>query len=420
MNKVTIRSALLALAGCFAAATAGAIDIQVQYPAPGLFKAPIEQIVADFSKAQPDIKVTLLGPQQNYEEILQHNLRASITNTLPDVAVHGMNRQRILAERGIAQPIDDLIRNDPSFAKLGITGRSLSVGQVQGRQYGVAFAISTPVIYYNPDLVKRAGGDPDSFPKDWDGVIALAKKIDALDPSIKGAFFSWQITGNWMWQALTFSHGGTMLTADEKKVAFDGTAGQRAIDVLSRLVYEANMPNTTFQAAAPDFIAGRLGMISDSSAQIGRFDRDVGKAFAVRVARFPMSAPNGRLPTGGAAMMLLTKDPAKQKAAWEFIKFATGPQGATIIVKATGYAPATDLPAKDAALLGDFYKDHPNHRTALSQLDSVTAWYAFPGDNGIKITDVIKDHLQTVVDKSAKADAVLKKMAADTQALLPR
>lgn len=418
--KATIRHALLALAGCCAATTAAAIDIQVQYPAPGLFKAPIEQIVADFSKAHPDIKVNLLGPQENYEQIVQHNLRASITNTLPDVAVHGMNRQRILVERGVAQPIDGLIRSDPGFAKLGITERSLSVGQVQGRQYGIAFAISTPVIYYNSDLVKRAGGDPDNFPKDWDGVIALAKRIDALDPSIKGAFFSWQITGNWMWQALAFSHGATMLTADEKKVAFDGPEGQRAINVLARLVREANMPNSTFQAAAPDFIAGRLGMISDSSAQIGRFDRDVGKAFPVRVARFPISAPNGRLPTGGAAMLLLAKDPAKQKAAWEFIKFAAGPQGATIIVKATGYAPATDLPAQEAGMLGDFYKASPNHRTALSQLDAVTSWYAFPGENGVKITDVIKDHLQSVVDKSAAAEDVLKRMAADTQALLPR
>ena len=76
-----------------------------------------------------------------------------------------------------------------------------------------------------------------------------------------------------------------MLTADEKKVAFDGSPGQRAITVLSRLVNEANMPNSTFQAAAPDFIAGRLGMICDSSAQIGRFDRDVGKAFPVPAAR---------------------------------------------------------------------------------------------------------------------------------------
>ena len=168
------------------------------------------------------------------------------------------------------------------------------------------------------------------------------------------------------------------------------------------------MPNSTFQASAPDFIAGRLGMIADSSAQIGRLNREVGSAFPVRVAKFPIAAPDGRIPSGGAAVMIFAKDPAKQRAAWEFMKFATGPVGATIIVKSTGYVPATDLPAKDPTMLGDFYRDSPNHRVALEQLPLVTAWYAFPGENGVKITDVIRDHLQTVVTKEAKPDDVLR------------
>jgi multiple sugar transport system substrate-binding protein len=411
---------LAAFAVLLPAAAFAATEIQVQYPAPGLFKEPIEAAVAAFSKAHPDIKVTLLGPQQDYEQIVQHNLRAAITDTLPDVAIHGMNRQRVLVERGIARPIDELIKNDPGFARLGITDKSLSVGQVQGRQYGIGMAMSTPVIYFNADLVKRAGGDPDRFPADWDGVIQLARKIEDLGGGARGIFFSWQITGNWMWQALVFSHGGTMLTADEKKTAFEGPAGQAGMRVLTRLVEEANMQNTTFQAAAPDFIAGRLGMIVDSSAQIGRFNRDVGSAFPVKVAKFPLGAANGRIPTGGAAVMLLAKDPAKQKAAWELMKFLTGPEGATIIVKATGYVPATDLPAKHPDMLGAFYANSPNHRVAMEQLPLVTAWYAFPGEHGVKITDVIKDHLQTVVDKSAKGDAVLTRMAADVQPLLPR
>lgn len=416
--QATVAAAALA----FSAGSALAIDIDVQYPAPGLFKEPIEGIVAEFQKKHPDIKVNLLGPQQDYEQIVQHNLRASITNTLPDVAIHGMNRQRILVDRNLAIPLDDFIKNDPGFAALGITDKSNSVGLVGGKQYGIGIAMSTPVFYYNADLVKRAGGDPDNFPKDWDGIIALARKIEALDGGgkVRGLFMSWQITGNWVWQQLVLSHGGTQLTADEKKVAFDGPEGQKAINVLSRLVNEANMPNSTFAAEAPNFIAGRLGMLMDSSAQISRFNREVGTSFRVKVAPFPISAPNGRVAPGGAAIMMLAKDPAKQKAAWEFIKFATGPAGATIIVKSTGYLPATDLPAKDPAMLGEFYKNSPNHLVPIQLLPYLSAWYAFPGENGVKITDVIKDHLQTIVSKSAKAEDVLKKMASDTQALLPK
>jgi multiple sugar transport system substrate-binding protein len=50
----------------------------------------------------------------------------------------------------------------------------------------------------------------------------------------------------------------------------------------------------------------------------------------------------------------------------------------------------------------------------------MTAWYAFPGDNGLKIIDVIKDRLQSVVDQSTAPDKALATMASDVQGLLPK
>jgi len=49
----------------------------------------------------------------------------------------------------------------------------------------------------------------------------------------------------------------------------------------------------------------------------------------------------------------------------------------------------------------------------------ITGWYAFPGQNALRITDVINDHLQTVVAKREPADSVLTKMVADVQKLIP-
>ena len=419
-----MRAHLRMAAGALAAALwAGAamaqVEIQVQYPAPGLFKEPVEQIVAEFAKRNPGIRVTLLGPQQDYEQIVQHNLRAAITSTLPDVAIHGMNRQRVLVERGIAQPIDALIAGDPEFARLGITDKSLSVGQIGGKQYGIALAMSTPVIYFNADLVKRAGGDPDNFPKEWDGVIDLAKRIEALEPGrIRGAFFSWQITGNWMWQALVFSNGGTMLTADEKKVAFDGPAGKTAINTLNRMVTDGTMRDVAQSVSLQDFTSGTMGVWGHSTSRLGGVTKQVGDKFKLLTGPFP-TQPDGRLPLGGNVAMMFTKDAAQQKAAWEYIKFATGPVGATMMVQATGYFPSALAAADDPKLLKPYYDKNPNHMVAIKQLPKSTGWYAFPGDNGIKITDVIKDHLQSVVSQKAKPDPALAQMTKDVQALLP-
>jgi len=50
----------------------------------------------------------------------------------------------------------------------------------------------------------------------------------------------------------------------------------------------------------------------------------------------------------------------------------------------------------------------------------MTAWYAFPGENNLKIIQAIKDRLQTVVDKSAAPEAALTAMSADVTKLLPK
>jgi multiple sugar transport system substrate-binding protein len=118
--------------------------------------------------------------------------------------------------------------------------------------------------------------------------------------------------------------------------------------------------------------------------------------------------------------MMFTKDAAKQKAAWEFIKFACGPTGATMMVNATGYMPATTIPATRDDMLAKFYRENPNHLVSIKQQDVITGWYAFPGQNALRITDVINDHLQTVVAKRGEADATLMSMGKAVAGLLPK
>jgi multiple sugar transport system substrate-binding protein len=72
--------------------------------------------------------------------------------------------------------------------------------------------------------------------------------------------------------------------------------------------------------------------------------------------------------------------------------------------------------------LKDFYATHPNNFTAVQQLPLMTDWYAFPGKNGLKITHVIHDHMQSIASgqRVNESDKVLDDMVADVQKLLPR
>jgi len=408
-------------AACTALGTqAQQTEIVVDYAIPDLFKEVHEAIAKEFMARNPQYKVTFRAPAPGYEEATQNALRQAVTNQLPDVSYQGLNRQRIFVDRNLAVELTPFVQKEKNWPSMGYDPALMSLGQVKGRQYGMGFSLSTPIIYYNADLVRRAGGDPASFPSTWEGIFALARKISALEGKPSGMHYDWDITGNWMWQALVFSNGGTMLTADEKKVSFDGAAGQKAIETLAAMVRDGTMRDVSQATALQDFISGTLGIWAHSTSRLGGVTKQVGSRFDLRTAPFPVGGNGARLPAGGNVAMMFAKDPRKQAAAWDYMKFATGPTGATMMVKATGYFPANLLPSQDAKLLGEFYKASPNHVTAIRQLPMLTAWYAFPGDNGLKITDVIKDHLQSVVSKSTPPGDALKTMARDVQVLLPR
>lgn len=425
MNRRQFTTAGIAAAGTLAMPAvvrgqSAPVELSVAYSIPVLFKDLMEALAREFMARNPSIRIVLRAPENGYEEIMQRNLRDAVTSTLPDVAFHGLNRQRTLAERNIPVDLKPFMAGDAQTAELGFSPSLLSLGQVGAAQTGIGFALSTPILYFNTQMVKEAGGDPDKLPTTWDEVIKLAGAMHDPAKNRNGMFFDWTITGNWSWQGLVLSHGGSMLNADESRVAFGEAPGQQAMRVLRRFVDDARMPDIRPDTMFQDFFSGRMGISMQSTAQLGRYNREIGGRFPLQCVRYPLSAPNARLPAGGNVAMMFTKDAARQKAAWEFIKFACGPVGATMMVRATGYMPATTLPAQRKDMLADFYAQNPNHLVSIRQQDVITGWYAFPGQNALRITDVINDHLQTVVAKRGTPDAVLAKMAADVQALIPR
>ncbi|MEZ2131601.1 MULTISPECIES: ABC transporter substrate-binding protein [unclassified Sinorhizobium] len=394
--------------------------LTVHYPMPGFFKDVMDTISKKFMEENPDIKIQFASPSATYEEGIQTILRQVGTDELPDVTFIGLNRLRMINERNVPVDLGPLVQKDGNMAEQGFSDTILKLAQINGKQVGLAFATSNPIMYYNADLVKAAGGDPDSPPKTWDEVIALGAKIKALGNGVDGIDFRWQ-GDDWMFSALLFGAGGKMLSEDESKVAFNGPEGEKAVEIISRLVKEGGMPVFTKQAGEQAFAAGKVGFAFQTTGALVNTIKNVGSKFDLRTAKIPLIDPvNGKLPTGGNAVVILTKDPVKQEAAWKFAKFAAGPYGASVVVPGTGYVPNNELAAKSPEYLGDFYQKNPLFRAGLSQMSLMVPWYAFPGSNGVKVTQTIVDNLSRIVDQSATPKEALDDAAADVQGLLPR
>lgn len=420
LTRRAVTAGALAMLGTGPALAQAKTTVSVQYPLGFIFDKVFAELKTEFEKAHPDITVKYLPAYKEYEDAAQTALRGAVTKQLPDVSLQAINLQRLFVDRKIAVELSPFIAKEQNWEGQGFAKSMMALGTYGDKPYGLAFAASTPIIYINDDLVTKAGGDPANFPSTWDGIFDLSQKIAKLGDGNIGLFHSWAITGNWMWQALVFSHGGKMMSDDEKTVAFDQEPGKKSIGLLGRMVREGGMPDLTPEASRAAFFSGKLGIWTESTSLLRVADEGVAGKFKWRTVRFPVPGPNAKLPTGGAAAMMFATDPAQQAAAWKFMTFITGARGATIMVKGTGYMPPNSLPANDPAMLKNFYAEKPNHLTSLSQQPLMTAWYAFPGENNLKIIQAIKDRLQTVVDKSAAPEAALTAMSADVTKLLPK
>ncbi len=394
--------------------------LTIHYPMPGFFKDVMDTISKKFMEENPDIKIQFAAPSATYEDGIQLILRQAGTSEMPDITFIGLNRLRMLNERNVAVDMTPLVQKEGNMAEKGFSDTILKLAQVNGKQVGLAFATSNPIMYYNADLVKAAGGNPDTPPKTWDEVIALASKIKALGNGVDGMDFRWQ-GDDWMFSALLFGAGGKMLSDDEQKVAFNGPEGQKAVELISRFVKEGGMPVFTKAAGEQAFAAGKVGFEFQTTGALVNTIKNVGAKFDLRTAQIPLLDPEkGHLPTGGNAVVILAKDAAKQDAAWKFAKFAAGPYGASVVVPGTGYVPNNELAAKSAEYLGDFYKKNPLFQAGLSQMPRMIPWYAFPGTNGVKVTQTIVDNLSRIVDGSAEPKEALDDAASDVEGMLPR
>lgn len=426
MNRRTAVSGLalgLAFAGLSRpAAAAGKVTLDVLYNMPGFTKFH-QPLAETFQKNNPDIAINFLAPAANYNDGQAQVLRAAVTGSLPDVYFSGYNLTaelvHTLAPRHQITDLGPFIAADggPAFIERNFSPNMVALGQVGGVQYGLPVNASSPILYVNADLVKKAGGDPEHMPDTFPGLIALAKKIHEMDPKVSG--MAYDIAGwpdDWLWQALIFEQGGTL--TEGNKVAFDNEIGLQALKYCRAFVTEAGAPTFDWDQARQQFGAGLTGFMVSTPAHVQTIEALVGDRFALKTSVFPLdNKAKGGVPTGGNSAVMLTQDKAKQAAAWKYLKWITGPEAQNVIVRITGYLPTNKL-ATGPDYLAPYYAEHPNVKTASLQADKSLPWAGYPGGDSVRIWRTQRDIIGTVMRGEVTPEAGLKQIVEQTNALM--
>ena len=387
---------LFLLAGLMLSATTvhaqDKVTIEFVYPYSAIFDVTYEAILPRFQEAHPNIEVKFRASYEEYEDASNTILREAVSGNLPDVTMQGLNRQQILVENDIAQPLDPFIAKEADFEVEGYHPAMLQLSTFDDQVYGLPFSVSLPVGFYNTAMMQDAGID--GFPATWDEVIAACGTLREAGYE-NPIFWDWQITGNWLFQALMWSQDKPIVEGNA--MTLDSPEALVALQTIQKIVNECGMKNLSVEEAITSFTSGEIPMLFSSTSYVGRISR--GNAdLAFTTASFPgIDGAHLGLPAGGnAAMMTSTSDdPAVRAAAWEWIKFLTSGEGAADVARTTGYMPPNR--AANELILADFYDRYPEKASAVEQLPLMREWQAYPGANGLAITQVIYDGLERLV-----------------------
>ncbi|TIM18557.1 MAG: extracellular solute-binding protein, partial [Mesorhizobium sp.] len=153
----------------------------------------VDKISKDFNASQSDYELVPVF-KGTYPETLNAGIAAYRAGQAPDIMqVFDVGTGVMMAAEGAIKPAADVLTSagmtfDKSQYLPGIVGY---YSKPDGTMLSFPYNSSSPILYYNKDIFKKAGLDVDSPPKTWNEVWEDAKKIKASGAAACGYTSTW-------------------------------------------------------------------------------------------------------------------------------------------------------------------------------------------------------------------------------------
>lgn len=372
----------------------------------------IDSLVNEYNSSQNKVKVKAVFVQNSYEGIVEKLQVQAAAKKLPDIVSNGLLYTRFANDVMHAVPLEPFIERD-GYDMSDFFPTMLNLGKnEQGQLIGLPYGISTPILYYNADHFRAAGLDPDKPPQTWEEFPAVAKQLTR--DGHYGA--SVPIDFGWLYQALMETYGGSMMSADGQTVGLDSEASVNAVRAVTDMVNkDKSMPLLQLLQTFESMAKGDVSMLANTTAGLGQILPTA--QFDLRTAPFPTYGGKRIVPAGGANLMIFTQDPAKQEAAWDFMKFLIDPQRSVQISKSTGYMVSRQS-ALDDPEMQKFLEEKPVYKATYEQIDGMVPWFNFPGTGGTRVQKIITDQIQAALQGQKTPEEAMKEAAKQANALI--
>lgn len=387
----------------------------------GLGRDATLEMIASFEAAHPNVKVETKATGS--EEMFPSIQAQLVAGDPPDIA------QLVLREWDLniefLQPHDLKLLVPPDELAAHLQGqypfhpRAVKLTERNDKLQGLSYVFSTPTLFYNANLFKQAGLDPEKPPQTWEQAKQAGLQIKEKVPGAEGVFIQC-IELDWCTQGLIRSNDGRVMSEDRTKIMFGEPATIEVMTYWQGMVQAGAHPKLAEKDAVAAFQAGKLGMLLTTSAQQSSLLKGAEGKFTVRATGQPSFGDKPSIPVNsGSGLAILATDPVRQRAAWELMKHLTSEQAFTIITTKIGYLPLRTGITEDDKYLKT-WPNLPLIRSNLQQLERLEPSYSYPGQNALQIRKLFLTAIQEILLNGKDPKATMQEAQTRAQDLMPK
>ena len=337
----------------------------------------LEKIVDDYNKSQDEVVVDAIF-QGSYEESIVKFKAVSGTKEVPDLVQMNDVSTSFMYRSGAVVPMYEFIKEDKNFDESKLEDVLLNYYRINGKLYSMPFNSSTAILVYNKDAFREVGLDPEKAPKSYKEIEEYSRKLVKTNKN--------GVVDRYGFSIISYAWFIEQLLANDNSLYVDEKNGRNG-KLPTKVVYGKQLPvildwmrrmnieklatnygrewNTTRSA----FNSGKVAMFLDSSAGITGVIKN--SNFEVGTAFIPNESGefNGSIIGGASLWITKSENKAKQKAAWDFVKYATSKDVQAFWSSKTGYFPV-NKESYDTDLMKATMEKMPQFKTIVEELEA--------------------------------------------------
>lgn len=432
MTRILISSVAAAAVLASASGASAQTEIQWWHAMGGNLGEVVNELAAGFNKSQTEYKVTPVY-KGSYTETLTAAIAAFRAKQAPHIVqVFEVGTANMMAAKGAVYPVYQLMADakEPFDPKTFIGPVYGYYSTTDGKLLSMPFNSSTPVLYWNKELLSKAGLDPNKPPTTWPELGEMAKK--AVAAGAKCGFTpqwqTWTMIENYgAWHNLPYATKANGFGGTDIELKFNDPARIKFIQMLAdwgkdkTFVYGGREGKSTAL-----FTAGDCAFHIASSATASAIEKALG-GDKFGIAMMPYSPDVAPKPQnsiiGGATLWVLQGKPAAEyKGVAKFLSYLASAPVQAKWHQETGYVPVT-LAAADITEKAGFYKKFPGRDIAVKELTLNPPTDNSKGlriGNFVQIRDVVDEELESVWSGKKDAKAALDEAVKRGNELLRR